>query len=618
MRHSPPLLAALLTLAAVVPPLPAAAAERVIVIRPDNTLFGLAKRYGVTVEALCSANHIAPCGKAKLKPGQKLTIPDRNGTASEPDSAPVRSKAKGAKKELAAGKRPLPSKRNVFLRDRLAQRCHWRTIPKDLVTACAALRTRYLGLSSCRGHQLTRWEERFCWRTHAQRGAGGIEGTAGSLGDDDDDDDTDSPPVAPGKPEKPSKPEKPTKPENAGKSPPSDPVRPGKASPPSKADQRCVEVLECNARRREAVLERSCKPGHIPPRLKQDCANRALEQARVARLRTLCRKPSHAKEQNIQCATFRDEEQRRAAAGKRCRGQRAPNKAQLARCERRTSGRDTYMGRPAKPGYISIRSVLGSYQGYPLTRSGTPVPGAHTALDKVLASKATGGKIRVHPRLIQVIVQLSDHFGGRPLWVASGFRPKPAGQQRSSKHNSGQAADLVIPGVPNEVLRDYCRTLPKSGCGYYPNSTFVHVDVREQSVYWIDYSGPGEAPRYASAGYTGRATPEELRKELDTRNKTLRTGGKEDRELDESQRKFEKELSARLEEERKNDAADEGDEESKKSKSPQPEKPQTPAQPEKPQTPTPQEKPKTSAPADKPPAPTPAPSASAPKAPPQP
>jgi len=37
------------------------------------------------------------------------------------------------------------------------------------------------------------------------------------------------------------------------------------------------------------------------------------------------------------------------------------------------------------------------------------------------------------------------------------------------------------------------------GVGYYPNSTFVHLDVRSLPTYWVDYSKPGEPPRYDSA-----------------------------------------------------------------------------------------------------------------------
>ncbi|HEY0711832.1 MAG TPA: hypothetical protein VGF45_04105, partial [Polyangia bacterium] len=36
------------------------------------------------------------------------------------------------------------------------------------------------------------------------------------------------------------------------------------------------------------------------------------------------------------------------------------------------------------------------------------------------------------------------------------------------------------------------------GVGYYPNSSFVHLDIRRgASAFWIDYSGPGENAIYA-------------------------------------------------------------------------------------------------------------------------
>ena len=60
----------------------------------------------------------------------------------------------------------------------------------------------------------------------------------------------------------------------------------------------------------------------------------------------------------------------------------------------------------------------------------------------------------------------------------------------------GKAIDFRVSGVPNEAVRDFCRTLKNTGCGYYPHSVFVHMDVRDASAFWIDYSKPGEAPRY--------------------------------------------------------------------------------------------------------------------------
>jgi hypothetical protein len=100
-------------------------------------------------------------------------------------------------------------------------------------------------------------------------------------------------------------------------------------------------------------------------------------------------------------------------------------------------------------------------------------------------------------RLVSLLGIVSDHFGGRKIEVISGFRPyTPTQHTPHSNHNVGKAIDFRVVGVPNEVLRDFCRTLKNTGCGYYPNSTFVHMDARSSQAFWIDYSRPGEAPRY--------------------------------------------------------------------------------------------------------------------------
>jgi uncharacterized protein YcbK (DUF882 family) len=101
------------------------------------------------------------------------------------------------------------------------------------------------------------------------------------------------------------------------------------------------------------------------------------------------------------------------------------------------------------------------------------------------------------PRLVALIGVVSNHFNGRTLEVVSGFRPFTTTQYTlHSRHNEGKALDFRVRGIPNEVLRDFCRTLPSTGCGYYPNSTFVHLDVRDRSATWVDLARPGEPPRY--------------------------------------------------------------------------------------------------------------------------
>jgi Bacterial protein of unknown function (DUF882) len=108
-------------------------------------------------------------------------------------------------------------------------------------------------------------------------------------------------------------------------------------------------------------------------------------------------------------------------------------------------------------------------------------------------------KTSIDPRLATLIGMVSDHFGGRPIHVVSGYRPyTPTQYTKDSNHNHGRALDFSIPGVPNTAIRDFCRTFRNAGVGYYPNSSFVHLDVRATKFFWIDYSRPGEAPKYDS------------------------------------------------------------------------------------------------------------------------
>jgi Bacterial protein of unknown function (DUF882) len=93
---------------------------------------------------------------------------------------------------------------------------------------------------------------------------------------------------------------------------------------------------------------------------------------------------------------------------------------------------------------------------------------------------------------------VSRRFPGRPISLVSGYRP----QSRGSLHQAARALDLRVAGVANEELVAFCKTLPDTGCGYYPNSSFVHMDVRGHgtgAVTWIDASGPGQAPHYVAS-----------------------------------------------------------------------------------------------------------------------
>jgi hypothetical protein len=123
-------------------------------------------------------------------------------------------------------------------------------------------------------------------------------------------------------------------------------------------------------------------------------------------------------------------------------------------------------------------------------------------LAKSHGTELAPGIRRIDPRLLERLETAIDHFRkpGQPakILLVSGYRPKSAG----SYHQSGRALDFRIDGVENEALVAFCKTLPDTGCGYYPNSSFVHIDVRNAGaghVAWIDISKPGEAPKYVSS-----------------------------------------------------------------------------------------------------------------------
>jgi hypothetical protein len=129
-------------------------------------------------------------------------------------------------------------------------------------------------------------------------------------------------------------------------------------------------------------------------------------------------------------------------------------------------------------------------------RSGRARPDAAGRLTGTAPGEEIAPGVRLLDRgLLTRLDAIARRFPGRPISIVSGYRP----QSRGSQHQSARALDLRVTGVPNEKLVAFCKTLRDTGCGYYPNSSFVHVDVRYPgtgTVSWIDASGPGEGPHY--------------------------------------------------------------------------------------------------------------------------
>jgi len=129
-----------------------------------------------------------------------------------------------------------------------------------------------------------------------------------------------------------------------------------------------------------------------------------------------------------------------------------------------------------------------------LDRRGRVRRNALRQLTNLMRPKDSKKRKPPHARLVRLLGQVSDYFGGRPLHIVSGFRLAGGNTKDSSRHVAGHALDFRIPGVPLEVLRAYCARFNRVGVGYYPRSNFVHLDVRASDARWTDWSLPGEAP----------------------------------------------------------------------------------------------------------------------------
>jgi uncharacterized protein YcbK (DUF882 family)/LysM repeat protein len=161
-------------------------------------------------------------------------------------------------------------------------------------------------------------------------------------------------------------------------------------------------------------------------------------------------------------------------------------------------------GPPAAPGTVALRRreevvtvalVDGERR---VTRAGVE------ALARLMRRHDEDAPELPHPRLALLLAAISDHFGGREITIVSGRREAGGYTRESSRHTEGRATDIRVRGVSMRALWDYCRTLADTGCGYYPRSTFVHVDVRQQAAQWVDWSSPGRRARY---GNLSRAWP---------------------------------------------------------------------------------------------------------------
>lgn len=164
-------------------------------------------------------------------------------------------------------------------------------------------------------------------------------------------------------------------------------------------------------------------------------------------------------------------------------------------------------GKPKRPGVVTFHRLYPSETTRVtlLDSRGRVRRNAIAVLTKLMRPKNSTKRKSPHPRLLRLLGQVSDHFGGRQLHIVSGFRIAGGNTKDTSRHVAGHAMDFRIPGVPLDVLRAYCAGFSRVGVGYYPRSHFVHLDVRTRDARWTDWSLPGEPALKHQPGGPGEA-----------------------------------------------------------------------------------------------------------------
>jgi len=132
---------------------------------------------------------------------------------------------------------------------------------------------------------------------------------------------------------------------------------------------------------------------------------------------------------------------------------------------------------------------------------GRPIKGLQRRFDQFSRCHYTNAVHPMNPRLVKMLYDVGRHWPGRRIEVFSGYRHPNVAKNPHSPHMQGLACDFRVAGVANTELRDYLRkSFERVGVGYYPNSSFVHLDARkDRSAFWIDYSGPGERAMYSAS-----------------------------------------------------------------------------------------------------------------------
>ncbi len=115
------------------------------------------------------------------------------------------------------------------------------------------------------------------------------------------------------------------------------------------------------------------------------------------------------------------------------------------------------------------------------------LPEAFERLNYVMRDFRTGEVFPMDPHVVDILSIIHKKSGSNePYQVLSGYRSpktnamlgkKSTAVASNSFHMYGQAVDIRIPDFSVKRVRNIAKSLEAGGVGYYPRSSFVHVDT---------------------------------------------------------------------------------------------------------------------------------------------
>lgn len=119
---------------------------------------------------------------------------------------------------------------------------------------------------------------------------------------------------------------------------------------------------------------------------------------------------------------------------------------------------------------------------------GRYLPQGFEQIATIFRCRLTEEQHEIDAELIEILDAIQDHFDAREVRLISAYRSpernalmRRQGRRvaRDSLHMRGMAADIELPGVSRQALRDFAFALHQGGVGFYRRSGFVHVDSGE-------------------------------------------------------------------------------------------------------------------------------------------